>query len=51
MQELVERCCDAAARFAEEIAGLDGVEVMNEVVLNQVLFRSETDERTDEVLR
>ena len=33
------------------IAELDGVEVLNEVVLNQVLFRFESDERTDEVLR
>jgi glutamate/tyrosine decarboxylase-like PLP-dependent enzyme len=51
VQELVERCCDAAAHFAERIADLDGVEVLNEVVLNQVLFRFESDERTDEVLR
>ncbi|HEV8098565.1 MAG TPA: aminotransferase class V-fold PLP-dependent enzyme [Gaiellaceae bacterium] len=48
--ELVERCCDAASRFAGQIAELDGVEVLNEVVLNQVLFRFESDERTDEVL-
>jgi glutamate/tyrosine decarboxylase-like PLP-dependent enzyme len=50
LQELVERCCDAAARFAGRIAELDGVEVLNKVVLNQVLFRFESDERTDEVL-
>ena len=49
--ELVERCCDGARRFAEAIAALDGVEVLNEVVLNQVLFRFESDERTDEVLQ
>ncbi len=48
--ELVERCCDAATRFAERIVELDGVEVLNEVVLNQVLFRFESDERTDEAL-
>ncbi|MFL5940912.1 MAG: pyridoxal phosphate-dependent decarboxylase family protein [Gaiellaceae bacterium] len=51
VRELVERCCDAAARFAERIADVDGAEVVNEVVLNQVLFRFETDDRTDEVLR
>jgi glutamate/tyrosine decarboxylase-like PLP-dependent enzyme len=51
VQHLVERCCAAAARFAGRIAELDGVEVLNEVVLNQVLFRFESDERTDEVLR
>jgi glutamate/tyrosine decarboxylase-like PLP-dependent enzyme len=48
--ELVERCCDGATRFAGQIAGLDGVELLNEVVLNQVLFRFESDERTDGVL-
>jgi len=51
LQELVERCCDGATRFAQAIAELDGVEVLNEVVLNQVLFRFDSDERTDEVLR
>jgi glutamate/tyrosine decarboxylase-like PLP-dependent enzyme len=48
--ELVERCCDGAARFAERIVQLEGVELLNEVVLNQVLFRFDSDERTDEVL-
>ena len=48
--ELVERCCDAAARFAERLTGVDGVEVLNEVVLNQVLFRFATDEQTDATL-
>jgi glutamate/tyrosine decarboxylase-like PLP-dependent enzyme len=51
VRELVERCCDAATRFAERIAELDGVEVLNEVVLNQVLFRFGSDERTDEALQ
>jgi glutamate/tyrosine decarboxylase-like PLP-dependent enzyme len=50
VRELVERCCDAASRFAERIAEVEGVEVVNEVVLNQVLFRFESDERTDEVM-
>jgi aromatic-L-amino-acid decarboxylase len=48
--ELVERCCDHAARFAAGIAEVPGVEVLNEVVLNQVLFRFETDERTSAAL-
>src|SRR5207248_2525455 len=51
LQELVERSCDGASRFAEAITELEGVELLNEVVLNQVLFRFESDERTDEVLR
>ena len=37
--ELVERCCALARRFAERLAAADGVEVLNEVVLNQVLVR------------
>ena len=49
--ELVERCCDAATRFSEAIVELPGVELLNEVVLNQVLFRFQSDEQTDEVLR
>ena len=49
--ELVERCCDAATRFSEAIVELPGVELLNDVVLNQVLFRFESDEQTDEVLR
>ncbi len=37
--ELVERCAALARRFAERLAGAEGVEVLNEVVLNQVLVR------------
>jgi glutamate/tyrosine decarboxylase-like PLP-dependent enzyme len=37
--ELVERCCGHARRFAERLAAADGVEVLNQVVLNQVLVR------------
>ncbi|MEN3310111.1 MAG: hypothetical protein V7603_6313 [Micromonosporaceae bacterium] len=37
--EVVERCCDLARRFAERLAGQEGVEVLAEVVLNQVLVR------------
>jgi glutamate/tyrosine decarboxylase-like PLP-dependent enzyme len=48
--ELVERCCNHAARFAREIPAT-GAEVLNDVVLNQVLFRYDTDERTLDILR
>jgi glutamate/tyrosine decarboxylase-like PLP-dependent enzyme len=48
---LIERCCDHAARFAEELAAIPGVEILNEVAINQVLFRFESDERTEEILR
>lgn len=43
---LVERCCDLARRFADGIAEVPGAEVLNEVVLNQVLFRFQSDEET-----
>jgi len=44
--ELVERCCAHARRFAERIVALDGCEVLNDVVLNQVLFRFADDATT-----
>ena len=34
--ELVERCAALARRFAVRLAGAEGGEVLNEVVLNQV---------------
>jgi glutamate/tyrosine decarboxylase-like PLP-dependent enzyme len=49
--ELVERCCACARRFAEGLADIPGAELLNDVVLNQVLFRFESDGRTDAVLR
>jgi glutamate/tyrosine decarboxylase-like PLP-dependent enzyme len=49
--ELVERSCAHARRLAAELAELPGAELLNEVVLNQVLFRFESDERTQEILR
>jgi glutamate/tyrosine decarboxylase-like PLP-dependent enzyme len=37
--ELVERCCALASSMAGELAAEDGVEILNEVSLNQVLVR------------
>jgi glutamate/tyrosine decarboxylase-like PLP-dependent enzyme len=37
--DLVERCCAHARRFAEALAEEPGIEVLNDVVLNQVLVR------------
>lgn len=48
--DLVDRSCAHARAFATGIAGLPGCEVLNEVVLNQVLFRFGTDQATDEIL-
>jgi glutamate/tyrosine decarboxylase-like PLP-dependent enzyme len=36
---MVERCCSLARRMAERLAEADGVEILNEVALNQVLVR------------
>jgi glutamate/tyrosine decarboxylase-like PLP-dependent enzyme len=48
--EMVERCCDHARRFAEELAAHPDLEVLNEVVLNQVLVRvGDDDARTRDV--
>jgi glutamate/tyrosine decarboxylase-like PLP-dependent enzyme len=46
---LVERCCEHARRFAELLTE-GGAEVMNEVVLNQVLFRFGDGAQTDAVI-
>jgi glutamate/tyrosine decarboxylase-like PLP-dependent enzyme len=44
---LVERCCDHATRFAELLGSDPGVEILNDVVLNQVLVRfGDDDEAT-----
>jgi glutamate/tyrosine decarboxylase-like PLP-dependent enzyme len=48
--ELIDRCCRHARTFAEELARLPGCEILNEVVLNQVLFRFADDARTGAVL-
>jgi glutamate/tyrosine decarboxylase-like PLP-dependent enzyme len=48
--ELVDRCCRLARLFAERLATLEGAEVLNDVVLNQVLFRFEDDETTQAAL-
>ena len=49
--ELVDRCCDHARRFAGRLGAEPGVEILNEVVLNQVLVRfAADDELTREVV-
>jgi glutamate/tyrosine decarboxylase-like PLP-dependent enzyme len=50
--DLVERCCDHARTFADLLGSEPGVEILNEVVLNQVLVRfGDDDETTREVVR
>jgi len=48
--ELVERCCSHARRFGEALGAEPGVEVLNEIVLNQVLVRFGGDEHTRAVI-
>ena len=54
---LVERCCAIARRMADGLAAAPGVEILNEVVLNQVLVRftppdgGDADAFTREVIR
>jgi glutamate/tyrosine decarboxylase-like PLP-dependent enzyme len=49
--ELVERNCALARRLASGVAGVEGIEVLNDVVLNQVLLRfGANDALTDEVI-
>jgi glutamate/tyrosine decarboxylase-like PLP-dependent enzyme len=46
LAELVERCCALARRLAAAMDELDGAQVLNEVVLNQVLVRFGDDDET-----
>ena len=48
--EMVERCCACARRFAEVLDVQDGVEVLNDVVLNQVLVRFADDDATTDAV-
>jgi glutamate/tyrosine decarboxylase-like PLP-dependent enzyme len=54
--DLVDRCCRLAQRFAHQLGTADGVEVVNDVVLNQVLVRfgtgpdADRDASTDRVI-
>jgi glutamate/tyrosine decarboxylase-like PLP-dependent enzyme len=54
--DLVDRCCDHARRFADGLGAASGVEILNEVVLNQVLVRfldpeGHHDRHTQQVVR
>ncbi|MDQ4034599.1 MAG: pyridoxal-dependent decarboxylase [Chloroflexota bacterium] len=57
VRELIERCCALAHRMAERLVATPGIEVLNQVVLNQVLVHftppsgGDTDAFTREVIR
>jgi glutamate/tyrosine decarboxylase-like PLP-dependent enzyme len=49
--DLVDRCCALARQFADGVSAVDGMRVVNDVVLNQVLVRfGEDDAATDAVV-
>jgi len=50
IRAMVERCCSLARRMANRLRDAEGVEVLNDVVLNQVLVRFGDDERTRAVI-
>jgi glutamate/tyrosine decarboxylase-like PLP-dependent enzyme len=41
VQQMIENCCELTQAFASELARLPNVRVLNQVVLNQILFRIE----------
>ena len=47
---IVERCCAHARRFGEALGETPGIEILNDVVLNQVLVRFSSDAHTDAVI-
>src|SRR5262245_66452611 len=47
---LVDRCCALARRFGEQLGAMEGVEIGNDIVLNQVLVRFGSDDRTDRLI-
>jgi glutamate/tyrosine decarboxylase-like PLP-dependent enzyme len=48
--DLIERSCARARDLATELRELEGCEILNDVVLNQVLLRFEDDDATDAVV-
>jgi len=50
LAELVDGCCALARRFGEQLGAIEGVEIGNDIVLNQVLVSFGSDERTDRVI-
>jgi glutamate/tyrosine decarboxylase-like PLP-dependent enzyme len=48
---MVDRCCDHARLLADRLAAEPGIEIVNDVVLNQVLVRfGDDDARTNAVI-
>ena len=49
--DLIDRTCALARRFGDGLARIPGVEVVNDVVLNQVLFRVGDEQSTNKIER
>jgi glutamate/tyrosine decarboxylase-like PLP-dependent enzyme len=50
LADVVDRCCALARRFGEGLGAIEGVEIGNDIVLNQVLVSFGSGERTDRVV-
>jgi glutamate/tyrosine decarboxylase-like PLP-dependent enzyme len=50
LTEMIDRSCDQAESMAARLREADGVEVLNEVVLNQVILRFHDDDETTEAV-
>ena len=49
VEDLVDRCCELAVRFATGLDSIEGIDVVNDVILNQVLVRVGDAETTDRI--
>lgn len=49
--ELIDRCCSLARRLADQLVLVDGISIVNDVVLNQVLVVFDTDDPHDPSIR
>jgi glutamate/tyrosine decarboxylase-like PLP-dependent enzyme len=50
LSDLVDRCCALARRFGDQLGAIEGVEIGNDIVLNQVLVSFGSDDRTDRLI-
>jgi glutamate/tyrosine decarboxylase-like PLP-dependent enzyme len=49
VEDIVDRCCAMARRFADGLNAIDSVTVVNDVVLNQILVRVGDEPTTDRI--
>ncbi|CAN5852515.1 pyridoxal-dependent decarboxylase [soil metagenome] len=50
LADLVDRCCAHARRFGDELGKLEGVQIGNQIELNQVLVSFGSDDRTNRIV-